>query len=69
MLIIVDEVGYNIDMTGDGHIGGEKFISKKGLFPKEKQQDKQNITFNGFTNLIGEPICCIVIIEDKKKIV
>ena len=29
-MLIGDEVGVNIDMTGDGHLGGEKLNSEKG---------------------------------------
>ena len=29
IVLLGNEVGGNIDMTGDGHIGGEKFLCEK----------------------------------------
>ena len=54
-------------MTGDGHICGEKVICDKGCIAKIKATKKaKHFTFIGITNLLGEPICCILIIEGKE---
>ena len=53
----IDEVGGNIDMNGDGHIGGEKFIFEKGCIEKSKATRKNKyFTVIGITKLFGEPI-------------
>ena len=31
MVLLGDKVGGNLDMTGDGHIGGNKIICEKGF--------------------------------------
>ena len=38
MVILGYEVEANLDMTGDGHIGGYKLFVKKLVLYKEKQQ-------------------------------
>ena len=66
MVIIGDEVGGNLDITGDVHIGGEKLIFEKGCISQIKSTIKaKHFTVIGITNLLGEYICCIVIIEGK----
>ena len=63
MVIIGDEFGGNLDMTGDGHIGGEKFLCEKGCIAQRKATKKsKHFTILGLTNLLGEPIFCIVTI-------
>ena len=44
MVLLDEKVGGNIDMTGDGHIGGDKMICKKGYILKEKKQKKRNFS-------------------------
>ena len=62
------EVGGNLDMTGDGHIGGEKLLCEKFCIAQIKATRKnKHFTVVGLTKLLGEPICCIVIIEGKEK--
>ena len=68
-MIIGDEVGGNPSITGDVHIGGEKFICKKGCIAQRKATKKsKHFTVIGLTNLLGEPICCIVIVEGKERL-
>ena len=66
MVLLGDEVWGNLDMTGDGHIGSEKLFFDKGFISKIKAARKEkNFTVIDLTKLLGEPICCIVIIEGK----
>ena len=63
MVLIGNEIGGNLDMTGDRHIGREKFICKKVCIAQIKATRKaKHFTVIGITNLLGGPICCIVII-------
>ena len=56
-------------MTGDGHIGGDKLVCEKVYIPHRKATKKaKHFTFIGLTNLLDEPICCIVIVEGKEKL-
>ena len=45
MVFLGDEVGVNIDVDGDGHIGGDKVICEKGSY-KENQQKSE--TFHSY---------------------
>ena len=68
MVIFGKKVGGNLDMTSYGHIGGEKFLCEKGCIAKIKETKKSNhFTVIGITNLLGEHICFIVIIEGKEQ--
>ena len=63
MVLLGDEVGVYIDMAGDAHIEGEKLLCEKGCIAQIKATKKaKHFTVIGITNLLGEPICCIVII-------
>ena len=44
MVLIGNEVVGNLDVTGDGHIGGEKILSEKGCITKIKATRKENIS-------------------------
>ena len=67
MVLIGYEFGGNIGMTGDGHIGGEKVLCEKDCISQRKTTKKvKHFTVIGITNLLGEPICFIVIIEGKE---
>ena len=55
-------------MTGDEHIRGEKCLCKKGCIAQRKVTRKnKHFTVIGLKKLLGEHICCIVIIEGKEK--
>ena len=69
MVLLGDEVGANLDMTGDGHLEGEKIVCEKGCISQRKVTRKSKcFTFIGITNLLGEPICCFLIIEGKEQV-
>ena len=44
MVILGDEVGGNLDMTDDGHIGGDKLLCEKGCISQRKSTIKTNIS-------------------------
>ena len=55
-------------MTGDGNTGGQKLLCERCCIAKIKATRKEKcFTVIGLTNLIGEPYCCIVIIEGKEE--
>ena len=54
-------------MTGYGDIGAEKAICEKICIAQIKATKKQKqLTVIGIKNLLGEPICCILIVEGKE---
>ena len=67
MVLFGDEVGGNLDMTGDIHIGGVKFLCEKYCITQIKPTQKtKHFTVIGLTNLLGEHIFLIVNIEGKE---
>ena len=69
MVILGDEFGANLYMTGYGYIGGDKFLCEKGCIVQRKTTRKaKHFTVIGLKNLLGEPIFCIVIIEGKEQL-
>ena len=68
-MFAVDEVGNNIDMTGDGHHGGEMYVLlvDKGP-PKIKISTKnKHWTTLGLTAMNGDPVMCVIIFANKKR--
>jgi hypothetical protein len=65
--LCADEVGCNTCMRGDGHVGGAKKICERGCVPYKLigKKDK-HFTCLGFTNFLGEPILCVVIVTGKE---
>ena len=54
ILLLGDKFGGNIDMTGNGHIVGEKSICEKCCIVQRKATKTANhFTFIGITNLLG----------------
>ena len=47
MVLFGDKVGGNIDMTGDGHIGGEKVLCEKCCISQRKTTTKSE-TFHSY---------------------
>ena len=62
--LVVDEVGSNLSQKGDGHVGGQKFVCRKGSVPQVKvQHSERHFTLLGFTALNGEPVLCLIIVS------
>jgi hypothetical protein len=68
MCIVIDEVGSNLSMVKDGHVGGEKFVVGKGKEAKLKATkcDKK-FTCLGLTLLSGEPLLCVILVDSTKE--
>ena len=67
MVLLVNEVVGNLDMNGDGNKGGENLFCEKGFIAQRKVRiTSKYFTVIGLANLLGEPLCCIVIIEGKE---
>ena len=67
MCLVGDEVGGNLSMKGDGHVGGQLFLTAPDRVPQQKASSKnRKFTLIGLTALTGEPVMCIIIIEGKK---
>jgi hypothetical protein len=43
MCVVLDEVGSNLNMLNDGHIGGKRYVCEKGDEPKTPSCKKTNI--------------------------
>ena len=64
----MDEVGADLNMMNDGHIGGMRFITRKGNNATLNCTKKsKKYTVLGLTNLLGQPIMCVVIFEEKER--
>ena len=56
-------------MTGDGYIGIEKFLYDKSYIAQIISTTKaKHFTVIGLTNVFGELIFCIVIVEGKEQL-
>jgi hypothetical protein len=62
-VLFVDEVGCNTSQKSDGNVGGQKFVVEKNkrALIRASHQDC-HFTVLGFTNALGEPVCCVIII-------
>lgn len=59
-----DEVVSNTSQQGDGHVGGRRYVVQCGYIPRQKASKKdRKFTVISLTNLKGEPVMCVVIIE------
>ena len=66
LCICGDEVGGNLSMKGDGHVGGQLLLTAPGSVPQQKSSAKnRKFTLIGLTALTGEPVMCIIILEGK----
>ena len=64
----MDEVGENINQTGDGDIGTEIYLYERGVIPQEKvSKNNKHFTLLGLTLLTGQPLMWVVIFVEKKK--
>ena len=43
MCVVGDEVGGNLCMKGDGHIGGELLLTENGMVPQRKASSKIDV--------------------------
>lgn len=68
MCFVGDEVGGNLPMKGDGHAGGQKFLTGTGTVPYRKcSSSDKRFTLIGLISLSGKPVMCVLIIMGKKK--
>ncbi len=66
MCLCGDEVGGNLSMKGDGHIGGKKLLTGNGKVPQVQASTRnRRFTMIGLTAFTEEPIMCILILEGK----
>ena len=67
MCVVGDEVGGNLNMSGDGHIGGTLLLCEKNCVPQQKTSTRdKHFTLIPLTLLTGKPLMCIIIIAGKK---
>ena len=67
MCVMGDEVGGNLSMKGDGHIGGSLYDTEKGKVPQKKVSKRdRRCTLMGLTALTGEPVMALMIIQGKQ---
>ena len=63
-VLVADELGGNLSQKGDGNLGGEKLMCEAGTVPRQRScTNDRHFTVLGFTNLLGEPVMCCVIIK------
>lgn len=61
MCIVGYEVGGNLCMKRDGHVGEEKMLTATGKFPQRKALSRYcKFTLVGITALNGEAVMCII---------
>ena len=67
LCICGDEVGGNLCMKGDGHIGGQLLLTAPGKLPQQKASSKnKRFTLIGLTDLTGEPLIAAIILQGKR---
>ena len=61
--LYVDEVGCNTSQKSDGNVGGQKFVvgANQRALIRVSHQDC-HFTVLGFTNALGEAVCCVIIL-------
>ena len=66
--VVMDEVGSDLNMMNDGHLGGMKFLTRKGntaIINATKKSKRYTVL--GLTTLSGEALMCVVIFEGKDR--
>ena len=64
--VVMDEVGGNINQTGDGDVGTEMYLCERGNIPQGKvSKSNKHFTLLGLTLLNGVPLMCVVIFSGK----
>ena len=67
MCVMGDEVGGNLSMKGDGHIGSSLYVTKRDKVPQKKVSKRdQRFTLLGFATLTGEPVMALIIIQGRQ---
>ena len=67
LCLVMDEVRGDLNMMNDRHFRGKKFLTRKGDAAKINATRKsKRFTVLGITNLLGDPIMCVVIMEGKE---
>ena len=62
-ILFADEVGNNTCQKDDGHVGGQKFLVKRGSQPRIASSTSDvHWTTMGFTSGSGKPVMCAIII-------
>ena len=65
--VVIDEVGGNINLKGDGHIGGEKSIFEAGVIPKQKEsRNDKHFALCSIELLNGVQRMCVIIFTGKR---
>ena len=65
--LLADKVGCNTCQKGDRHIGGGGEICQQGSVPYDQIGGKdKHFTCMDFTNLLGDPVLCVIIISRKE---
>ena len=68
MCLVGDEVGGNLNMSGDGHSGGQLFLTGSKQVPYQRvSTTEKRFTMIGLTGLDGTPVMCVLIIQGKKR--
>ena len=66
MCLCGDEVGGNLSMKGDSHIGGKKLLTGNGkVLQVQASTHNRRFTVISLTAFTGKPIMCILILEGK----
>ena len=66
--IVGDEVGGNLNMSGDGHVGGQKLLCATDSVPQKKvSTNDRHFTVLPLTLLTGEPLMCILVLSGKRE--
>ena len=62
LCFVGDEVGGNLNMKGDGHCGGQKFLTGSGTVPYRKvSATEKRFTMIGLTVFDGHPVHLMLI--------
>ena len=70
MAFVFDETGGNTCMKADGHVGGRRYVTRKGQRAKLQASESDNhFTSLTVTSLTGEAALCVVIFKGEFAIV
>ena len=69
MCLVGDKVGGNyLNMSGDGHSGGQLFLTGSKQVPYQRvSTTEKRFTMIGLMSLDGTPVMCVLIIHGKKR--